>query len=87
MKALVYHSPNNRAYEEKPKPKIQESTDSHRQDNRNHNLWNRSPYHERKCAHCYWRTLGYEGVGIIEAYDTFGNASEEKALKVTLKNE
>ncbi len=28
MKALVYHGPGNRAYEEKPKPEIQEATDA-----------------------------------------------------------
>ena len=28
MKALVYHGPRNRAFEEKPKPKIQETTDA-----------------------------------------------------------
>lgn len=67
MKALVYHGPGNRAYEEKPKPKIQEPTDAIVKITKTticgtdlHIMKGDVP------AVKDGTTLGHEGVGIIE---------------------
>lgn len=67
MKALVYHRPGKRAFEEKPKPKIQEPTDAIVKITKTticgtdlHILKGDVP------AVTGGRTLGHEGVGIIE---------------------
>lgn len=67
MKALVYHGPGNRAYEEKPKPTIQETTDAVVKITKTticgtdlHILKGDVP------AVKDGTTLGHEGVGIIE---------------------
>ncbi|SHE61768.1 alcohol dehydrogenase [Fodinibius roseus] len=67
MKALVYHGPNNRAYEEKPKPEIQESTDAVVKITKTticgtdlHIMKGDVP------TVTDGRTLGHEGVGIID---------------------
>lgn len=67
MKALVYHGPNDRAYEEKPKPKIQESTDAIVKITKTticgtdlHIMKGDVP------TVTDGRTLGHEGVGIID---------------------
>jgi hypothetical protein len=54
MKALVYHGPGKRAWEERPKPAPKESTHRFALDDR------------------------------AKAYDTFGNAAREGALKVLI---
>jgi alcohol dehydrogenase len=67
MKALVYHGPGNRTYEEKPKPTIQETTDAVVKITKTticgtdlHILKGDVPAVEDGT------TLGHEGVGIIE---------------------
>ena len=67
MKALVYHGPGNRAYEEKPKPTIQETTDAVVKITKTticgtdlHILKGDVP------AVKDGTTLGHEGVGVIE---------------------
>lgn len=67
MKALVYHGPGNRAYEEKPKPAIQETTDAVVKITKTticgtdlHIMKGDVPAVEDGT------TLGHEGVGIIE---------------------
>ncbi|WP_445665193.1 zinc-dependent alcohol dehydrogenase family protein [Fodinibius sp. AD559] len=67
MKALVYHGPGNRAYEEKPNPEIQESTDAVVKITKTticgtdlHIMKGDVPAVEDGT------TLGHEGVGIIE---------------------
>ncbi|MGM0545771.1 MAG: zinc-dependent alcohol dehydrogenase family protein [Bacteroidota bacterium] len=67
MKALVYHGPGNRAYEEKPKPEIQETTDAVVKISKTticgtdlHIMKGDVP------AVKDGTTLGHEGVGIIE---------------------
>lgn len=67
MKALVYHGPNNRAYEEKPKPEIQETTDAVVKITKTticgtdlHIMKGDVP------TVTDGRTLGHEGVGIID---------------------
>jgi hypothetical protein len=39
MKALVYHGPGKRAWEETPRPAIQNTTGHHRPDHHHHHLW------------------------------------------------
>lgn len=67
MKALVYHGPGNRAYEEKPKPEVQETTDAVVKISKTticgtdlHIMKGDVPAVEDGT------TLGHEGVGIIE---------------------
>ena len=67
MKALVYHGPGNRAYEEKPKPKVQDTTDAVVRITKTticgtdlHIMKGDVP------TVTDGRTLGHEGVGIIE---------------------
>ena len=67
MKALVYHGPGNRAYEEKPKPEIKETTDAIVRITKTticgtdlHILKGDVPAVEDGT------TLGHEGVGIVE---------------------
>jgi alcohol dehydrogenase len=67
MKALVYHGPGKRAYEDKPKPKIQETTDAVVKITKTticgtdlHIMKGDVP------TVTDGRTLGHEGVGIIE---------------------
>ena len=67
MKALVYHGPGNRVYEEKPKPKVQDTTDAVVRITKTticgtdlHIMKGDVP------TVTDGRTLGHEGVGIIE---------------------
>ena len=50
MKALVYHGPEKRAWEEKPKPKIKDSTDAIIRVTKTTICGTDSPYNERRCS-------------------------------------
>ena len=71
MKALVYHGPNNKAWEVKPKPSIQQPTDAIVKISRTticgtdlHILKGDVPEVQDG------RILGHEGVGVIEEVGT-----------------
>jgi alcohol dehydrogenase len=85
MKALVYHGPGKKNWEEKPKPQIQQSTDAIVRITKTticgtdlHILKGDVP------EVTDGRILGHEGVGVIEEV---GSSSQEKALKVILSND
>lgn len=50
MKALVYHGPGIRSYDEKPMPVIKESTDAIRKDHKDNDLWNGPANKELICG-------------------------------------
>ncbi len=88
MKALVYHGPGKKAWEEKQKPVITETLDAIVRITKTticgtdlHILKGDIP------EVTDGRILGHEGVGIMKAYESFSNAAKEKTLKVILTNE
>lgn len=79
MKALVYHGPGSRAWEEVPRPGIQHATDA--------------VVRITISTICGTDLHILKGDlprfaldDVMKAYDTFGNAAKEGALKVILKN-
>ncbi|MGA8540103.1 MAG: hypothetical protein WB566_11440 [Terriglobales bacterium] len=70
MRALVYHGPGEYAWEDKPCPTIREPGDANR----------------ANCSPASSSTHRFAMIDILKAYETFGNAAKEGALKVVLTN-
>jgi alcohol dehydrogenase len=110
MKALVYHGPGIRAWEDRPKPTIIEPTDAivgvHGKPVEFHieKLWSHNITLTTRLVDTVTTPMLLKIVQsgrldakklvshrvelseIMKAYDTFGNAAKERALKVVLKN-
>jgi len=77
MEALVYHGPGRRAWENRPRPEVQDATDA--------------VVRITTSTICGTDLHIRKGdvptvTDVMKAYDVFGNAAKERALKVVLAN-
>jgi alcohol dehydrogenase len=88
MKALVYQGPGCKSLLDTPKPGLREATDAVVRFTKMKICGTDLPIFQGDVPTVREdRILGHDGTGILAAYDTFGHAAREHALKVILSCE